>query len=205
MKKRYLLLLPVFLVAWVIYIRSSTPKTEPNAPESAAVSGVMNEQAKNQAREQAAYDAQARAYAEELGRREANQRLRAKAAAGMKTERARLSSNHQAEWAALISTNTGAFMSLRQQAAHADHKQIACTICDGTGVMKACIVCDHSDGKCVTCGGTGRIANGEYCPACVGTGKCYFCGGSGKMQCPFCDDGVITDKGQGPSLLMSVH
>ena len=116
---------------------------------------------------------------------------RAKALAGTAETRRFLQVVYQAPWANVLATNWPAFLELRRQAAQTRTKETPCTLCDGGGYMRYCIVCPEHKGQCVTCGGSGRVAGNEVCPGCVGTGKCYLCVGSGKMACPFCSDGRI--------------
>jgi hypothetical protein len=100
-------------------------------------------------------------------------------------------------WSNVLATNWTAYMELHRKAAGSANKAAPCTICDGQGLMRFCIVCNHS-GKCIDCNGKGRTAYGEPCPACRGKGRCYLCGGAGQMPCVFCDDGLVYSQGVAP-------
>lgn len=125
---------------------------------------------------------------------------RQSAAARMSEARLHLRVFRQRDWDALLAANREAFQALRQKAAASPTHTVACTLCDGRGVMGTCLLCKHS-GKCVDCDGTGRSSGEEYCPTCLGNGKCYLCFGGRKMTCPYCDDGVMSLKVPPPTSL----
>jgi len=96
----------------------------------------------------------------------------------------------QSSWTAFIQSNRAKYSTLVEQARQDPHKSAHCTICNGLGDLP-CLMCKQHPGKCISCGGTGFAAAGEFCPTCQGTGKCYLCAGLGRMNCTFCNDGVI--------------
>ena len=114
------------------------------------------------------------------------------AAAETYAARAELTINTHAAWNAVISTNAEAYRILHKMACESHDGESLCTICDSTGYMHFCVLCQNNGGKCLSCGGSGRSQAGRLCPACLGKKKCFLCYGTGRMPCLFCDDGTVT-------------
>ncbi len=95
-------------------------------------------------------------------------------------------------------------VALRQQAANLPTGEIRCTLCDGRGTMRSCVLCSGYKGKCVTCNGSGKLSDLEDCPTCLGDGNCFLCAGTRKMTCPFCDDGMMSANRPMPSGRMPI-
>ena len=125
---------------------------------------------------------------------EEEHRRRDRAAAGMKLARGHLQFIAQDRWSELLATNSPAFIALRKKAAQSPSGETPCTLCDGGGYMRYCVLCPRDKGKCADCKGSGKLSAEDFCPSCLGTGKCFLCFGSGRMLCPFCNDGMISLK-----------
>ncbi len=75
-------------------------------------------------------------------------------------------------------------------------EQYDCGSCDATGVCRACINLEQTEGKCYNCKGTGYLVylgktpecpnckdkEKGKCPVCKGTRKCDFCAGEKKLE-----------------------
>jgi hypothetical protein len=201
----FLLLLLAASVLWLLaghWRGASLATSNPEVGARGAEPVSQPVSAAAQAAEQAAYQQQTKAWVERLEKLEVKKGLRARAAEKMDQTRGWLQRDRRDAWTALISTNRQTFLALRDAARHATNGETTCTICDGRGSLAFCILCSHSDGKCVTCGGAGRLSTGEVCPTCMGTGRCYLCDGTGRMTCPFCNDGLIRVNGPQPAQIM---
>jgi hypothetical protein len=87
-------------------------------------------------------------------------------------------------------TNSEKFAALVAGGRAGNLDRVTCTICNGSGNLPFCLVCNNK-GVCPSCNGAGQVL-GDICAACLGKGKCFVCSGSTHMQCVFCDDGIIT-------------
>jgi hypothetical protein len=94
------------------------------------------------------------------------------------------------QWSSFIHTNWPAYQALRQSANDATNHTAHCTLCDGGGTFRFCILCEGS-GVCPACQGSGKSADGAPCPVCFAKGTCSLCLGTRHMPCPFCDDGTV--------------
>lgn len=133
-----------------------------------------------------------RAHADFLHRLEVETEKFNHAAAETYAARAELTINTHAAWNAVISTNAEAYRILHKRACESHSGETLCTICDSTGYMHFCVLCQNNGGKCLSCEGSGRSQAGRLCPACLGKKKCFLCYGTSKMPCLFCDDGTVT-------------
>ena len=113
-----------------------------------------------------------------------------RAAALTPVSRARAAKQIQPAWTAYLQSNQATYATILEKARRDPHGMARCTICNGVGDL-ACVMCTNHEGKCITCGGSGSDVAHEFCPTCNGTGKCYLCAGLGRMNCAFCNDGVI--------------
>jgi hypothetical protein len=84
-------------------------------------------------------------------------------------------------------------------------KDYPCGSCDATGICRACLNMEQTEGKCYNCKGAGYLIyqgktpecsnctgkGGERgkCPVCKGTRKCDYCAGEGKLP-----DSVVKEK-----------
>ena len=98
---------------------------------------------------------------------------------------------HEGSWSNVLQSHWPIYKTLLDTAKLAPSGSTPCTICDGQGFMKQCVLCPNHDGKCSSCFGSGRLENDEACPTCLGSRKCFLCFGTGRMPCPFCVDGMV--------------
>jgi hypothetical protein len=195
-RRHRLAFLLIFCLAWYLWQDRNTPAPAPNqavvkarAPEPSVPHDT---------------DADIRER-EALARMELEKEKRDLAASKSIAVRAKLQAACQDSWSKVLAANDHAFQALREQAKRSPAEETPCTLCDGKGYMRFCLVCRNNSGTCPACGGAGRDAFGGPCPACLGTRKCFSCFGSGKMLCPFCNDGTISAKGPLPPRTMPVH
>src|ERR1044071_172439 len=114
-----------------------------------------------------------RAYIDQLKKLEGERGQSLQAAEASDQARATVRSKREEAWSALIQTNMPAYQVLRKAAIDADDRSAHCTLCDGHGLMKFCVLC-NGDGQCPTCGGTGKSFGSQLCAACLGSGKCFI-------------------------------
>jgi hypothetical protein len=211
MMRQFKILIPLFLLCWLAYlIFGETRQADPASGRHRVVDATSSEH-EAETQQQASfnlYQQEVQAQAEAL-RKMADEKAR-RDEAGLKTRevRAQLQAAVQAAWETVLRTNSAAFLALKEKAALSPNKSVPCSICDAKGVLHFCILCGHS-GKCVECKGTGRLLNGDCCPACLGSGRCHVCFGSGKMPCPFCQSlkltEIVTPESPAPPALMPLY
>ena len=203
---RFYHIIGVALLCWLTYLltagqSSSFPGSrteETTGPSELARWGVRT-------RGPAGQDPRTQARIDKLSGLEIERGMRDRATANMQEARIVLRLQKNSAWIDMLTANWQAFQTLRRHAVESPTGETPCTLCDGTGSMEFCVLCEHDHGKCLTCGGTGRTPSGGYCPSCLGKGKCYLCGGTGKMTCPFCDDGIVSLKLPPPPATMPLE
>lgn len=189
----------IFCLAWYLWQGRNTPSPAPipsapvkaRAPQVSVPSGADAEAAERER--------------EALAQMEVAKEKRDLAASKSLAARAKLVAPCQESWEKFLASNDSAFQALREKASRSPNEETPCTLCDGKGSVRLCLVCRNNSGVCPTCEGSGHNAFGEPCPACLGTRKCFNCFGSGKMMCPFCNDGTISAKGPLPPRTMPVR
>jgi len=193
--------LPVLIACWLAYAllagrgNSASPiEAEPGPSDSTTEVVTHTEFA----------DANRPAQPTGLALLEVERSKRQRAGAKMEESRKELQFAASSAWIAVLTNHWQEFKALRQKAAVSPHGRTPCTLCDGTGHMDFCVVCQNS-GTCPTCDGTGKAKHDEYCPTCLGKAKCYFCLGSKGMTCPFCDDGTVDVKGPMPPGMLPIN
>jgi len=105
--------------------------------------------------------------------------------------------NAQNTWDAMLQANRAKYAALQQQLASSKTHTVHCTICNGLGELR-CSLCTAHPGKCATCGGSGYDSQGNVCATCLGSGRCFLCSGTRKMNCIYCNDGMIDEHTPAP-------
>jgi len=193
MQRRFLILysaLCLSLLAYFLHLRR-----ENAARVQAEITAQTPDPALEEARiqEEAEYQQQADTRVQQLAKLESSRAAREIAAGKMFEARTQLQASKAPSWTSVRTTNWEAFETLRHKADTSSSGTAECTLCDGRGVMRFCVLCDNT-GKCPTCKGSGKRFGENSCLTCAGTGKCYICSGLGRMTCLFCDDGTISRK-----------
>jgi len=203
--RRFLLLFSVFwlfvLVCSVVLVRKNS--VAPAQPEIATAAPEPLDRVER-LKALADEEKQTQAHVEVLAGLEDRRKLRDEAARNTYEARRQLQLSRADAWSSVLVTNRQAFEVLRHLAEGSPDGNAHCTICDGTGAMDYCVLCENAS-KCPSCKGTGKGLRDEICATCMGSGKCYLCSGTGRMACLYCDDGTVSRKGPLPPLNMPVR